>query len=59
MGLKWTKMSVKETTKKLIVVDFKKQFLSEHPEMIGMKLTEDFLLHQIVNEALKVQYEHY
>ena len=59
MGTKWTKMTVKETTKKRIMVDFKKQFLKKHPEMSGLKITEEFMINQLVLNCLEEKYEYY
>ena len=55
----YTKLSVDITTKKLVMTDCKKQFLKKHPEMLGLNITEDFMIKQLALDYLEVEYEHY
>ena len=43
------KLTVSESTKKLILDECKEEFLKHHPEIKGMKITENFIVRQIAD----------
>ena len=47
------KLTVSESTKKLINEDCKEEFIKHHPELKGMKITENFIVRQIADFYLK------
>ena len=47
------KLTVSESTKKLIMEECKKEFCLHHPELKGMKITENFIVRQIAEFYLK------
>lgn len=47
------KLTVSESTKKLITEDCKNEFLKHHPELQGMKITENFIIRQLADFYLK------
>ena len=40
-------------TKNMIMTDCVEEFLSHHPELAGMKITQDFILRKIIDFYLK------
>lgn len=47
------KITVSEDTKNLLLNGCKEEFLTHHPELKGMKLTENFLVRQIFEHYLR------
>lgn len=47
------KLTVSKSTKELIIEDCKEEFLKHHPELEGMKITENFIIRQIADFYLK------
>lgn len=47
------KLTVSKSTKELIVNSCKKEFLNHHPELEGMKITENLIVRQIAEFYLR------
>ena len=47
------KLTVSESTKKLVNTECREEFLKHHPEIKGMKITENFIVRQIADFYLK------
>lgn len=47
------KLTVSESTKSMVVEECKKEFLTHHPEIKGMKITENFIVRQLAEFYLK------
>lgn len=47
------KLTVSPSTKKIVTEDCIQEFLSHHPELKGMKITENFIVRQLAQFYLK------
>ncbi len=47
------KLTVSESTKKLICNECKEEFIKHHPELKGMKITENLIVRQIAEHYIR------
>lgn len=48
-----SRLTVSDSTKNLICNRCKTEFLTHHPEFVGMKITENFIVRQIAEHYLR------